>query len=140
MGECALRYGALREWSDDPLLHVPAEIFASLDEPVHRCQLLGLQLEVDDPLVPNFKGPEVLGDKVNTGPLIPRGANRMKLRLRLVAVLDEMNLARPVVSERGRNGCRANLLVIDKCKCPGRGTADGQSTADATCVPERDDQ
>ena len=84
---------------------------------------------LDDALVADLPGPEVLGDEVERRDLVPGGRERVLDCQCLVPVLDQLDLASAVVGVLSRDGGHADLLVVDDDPGPGRVAADRHASA-----------
>jgi hypothetical protein len=80
--------------------------------------------QIDDPLVADLPGPEVLGDKVERKDLVPGNREWLPDCQRLKAVLHQPDLAGAVIDKVGRDRCGPDLIVIDIHQRAGRVAAD----------------
>ena len=113
-----------RQGSGETLACGCAELFGPLKQLLIGNDLPRLHIKLDNPLVTDFAGPEILSKKIERRNLIPRRADRLFDSQSFKTVLEQLDFARSVVGKRRGNRRDTDGLVVHKGGCPSRIAAD----------------
>ena len=89
------------------------QVFASVDQLSSIRRRRGDQLEVDNALVPDFPGPEIFGDEIQPGKLVPRDMKIPLSSYGLVSAFADNKITSTVVGKRKGNGRDADLAIVN---------------------------
>ena len=115
-------------------VYAAAKLFGPRKQLVGGNDHLRLQLEVQEPLVPDLAGHKVLRYEIQRHILVPRRRYRLHHGQRLVAVFDQADFARAVIDKAGGNGRDPDFVIVHVDQCPGRIAANRQSPLHAAAL------
>ncbi len=111
-----------------------AQAFSAGKKLIGRHDHLRLQLVIQNPLIADFAGNKIFGDKINRRIFIPGGGDRLHDSQCFVAVFYQPNLPRAVISKIGRNGRGADFVIVHINQCARRIAANGHPPLHATAL------